>query len=223
MRRLTEIFRDVFMRDDMVLTPGPDREGRARAGTASSRSRSSSRPRSASASSSTRANSTACRTSAIWPASSPPRRPPPEHTVGPVLGRLRPCRQRRGHVSAATAGRRGLGDQHRPVLQPPRLRRVDRRCVQRRLGPRAGRRRGGARRAGALRRRAVRLHGRSGDRRSHPGCGHPHSCRKSRRGLLLRPGDRRRGRGLCPARYSRTDPRPGPAACRHRDAEPLRA
>ena len=62
------------------------------------------------------------------------RGPEREHPVDPVLGVLRPCRQRQRGVPAAAPGRRGLGDQHRPVLQPHRLWRLERRGLFRPVG-----------------------------------------------------------------------------------------
>ncbi len=55
-----------------------------------------------------------------------------EHALHPVLGRLRPCRQRRRRLSPAAPGRRGLGHPHRPVQQPPRPWRLDRPGLHRR-------------------------------------------------------------------------------------------
>ena len=153
----------------------------------------------------------------------PPHEPPAAHPVHPVLGRLRPCRQRQRRVPPAAPRRRGLVDQHRAVLQPHRLWPLDRAGLHRSAGARPDRRHRRARRAAPLRRGAVRLHGRRLDRRGDPARCLPRPFGKPRRGLLLRPGDRRRGGRRLRARRHRGVPaRSRPAASRHRHAQSFR-
>src|ERR1700733_9718569 len=74
-----------------------------------------------------------------------------EYPLDPILGVLRPCRQRQRDVSAATARRRGLGDQYRPVLQPYRIWRLEGRGLLGTVSAGSGGRHCGAERIQAVR------------------------------------------------------------------------
>ncbi len=99
-----------------------------------------------------------------------------ERPLDPVPRCLRACRQRLRGVPPAAAGPRGLAGAHRPVLEPHRLRLLDRPGLRRPGRRRGGRRHRGPRRAGQLRRRAlglprVRRHRAGRRRRRRPGAG----------------------------------------------------
>ena len=146
-----------------------------------------------------------------------------EHPLHPVLGRLRPCRERQRGVPIAAARCRGMVDQHGAVLEPHRVWALDRAGLLRRCGARAGGRHRGARCAAALRRRAVRLHGRRRHRRGDPA--RRSSCARSepQRDLLLRSGDRRcRGRRVCAGRHRGIPARSCTGAGGYRHAQPVR-
>ena len=146
------------------------------------------------------------------------------HPLHPVRRGLRPCRQQRGGVPAATAGLRGLAGEHGPVQQPHRLRRLAR------PGGGAGLGRGdhpGHRRAGchsAHQGRALGLSRRPVAGRGRAAGGGARARRAARHALCLRPGDGRRGQGLLrQAGHSRVLPRPCGTRRRHRHPQPVRA